>query len=111
MSTFATFKRLKDKGLAALKQGDYVAAKPYLIQAGECIIEICLATRRYRDWAYVVEAIRARRLDRSFADELSPAARSAYFRCYDSRVEEDRYNPEIHDAPPDDEQSGKNRHD
>jgi transitional endoplasmic reticulum ATPase len=40
MATFATFKRLKDKGLAALKQGDYVAAKPYLIQAAECMIEL-----------------------------------------------------------------------
>ena len=39
-SSFATFKRLKDKGIAALKQGDYVAAKPYLIQAAECMIEI-----------------------------------------------------------------------
>ncbi len=39
-STFATFKRLKDKGIAALKQGDYVTAKPYLIQAAECMIEI-----------------------------------------------------------------------
>jgi transitional endoplasmic reticulum ATPase len=40
MATFATFKRLKDKGIAALKQGDYVAAKPYLIQAAECMVEL-----------------------------------------------------------------------
>jgi transitional endoplasmic reticulum ATPase len=40
MATFATFKRLKDKGIAALKRGDYVAAKPYLIQAAECMIEL-----------------------------------------------------------------------
>ena len=39
-TTFATFQRLKDKGIAALKQGDYVAARPYLIQAAECMIEI-----------------------------------------------------------------------
>jgi transitional endoplasmic reticulum ATPase len=39
-ATFATFKRLKDKGLAALQQGDYVGARPYLIQAAECMIEI-----------------------------------------------------------------------
>lgn len=38
--TFATFKRLKDKGIAALKLGDYIAAKPYLIQAAECMVEI-----------------------------------------------------------------------
>lgn len=40
MATFSTFNRLKDKGLAAIKQGDYVAAKPYLIQAAECMIEL-----------------------------------------------------------------------
>ncbi len=40
MATFATFKRLKDKGVAAMKFGDYVAAKPYLIQAAECMIEL-----------------------------------------------------------------------
>ncbi|MFH1746754.1 MAG: ATP-binding protein [Planctomycetota bacterium] len=40
MATFATFKRLKDKGVAALKQGDYITARPYLIQAAECMIEL-----------------------------------------------------------------------
>ena len=45
MATFATFKRLKDKGVAALKQGDYVAAKPYLIQAAECMIELAEETK------------------------------------------------------------------
>lgn len=39
-ATFATFSRLKDKGLAALRDGDYVAARPYLIQAAECMVEI-----------------------------------------------------------------------
>ena len=39
-ATFATFKRLKDKGIAALKRGDHVTARPYLIQAAECMIEI-----------------------------------------------------------------------
>ncbi len=39
-ATFSTFSRLKDKGIAALKSGDYVGAKPYLIQAAECMIEI-----------------------------------------------------------------------
>lgn len=39
-SSFETFQRLKDKGVAALKQGDYLAAKPYLIQAAECMIEL-----------------------------------------------------------------------
>src|SRR5215510_2695078 len=40
MATFATFTRLKDKGLAALRAGDYPAAKPYLLQAAECMIEL-----------------------------------------------------------------------
>ncbi len=40
MATFATFQRLKDKGLAALRDGDPVAARPYLIQAAECMIEL-----------------------------------------------------------------------
>ncbi len=39
-ATFATFKRLKDKGLAAVREGDYVAARPYLIQAAECMVEL-----------------------------------------------------------------------
>lgn len=40
MATFATFKRLKDKGVAAMQEGDYLAARPYLIQAAECMIEL-----------------------------------------------------------------------
>lgn len=38
--SFTTFERLKDKGVAAYRKGDYSAAKPYLIQAAECIIEL-----------------------------------------------------------------------
>lgn len=38
--TFATFERLKNKGVVAYRQGDYGAAKPYLIQAAECMIEL-----------------------------------------------------------------------
>lgn len=40
MATFATFQRLKDKGVAALKAGEYAAAKPYLVQAAECMVEL-----------------------------------------------------------------------
>lgn len=43
-ATFATFQRLKDKGVAAMKEGDYVAARPYLIQAAECMIELAEET-------------------------------------------------------------------
>ncbi len=61
MATFNTLQRLKDKGLAALRQGDYVAAKPYLIQAAECMIEIAeenkdLAQRAEQE-AYAKELI------------------------------------------------------
>ncbi len=50
-STFATFARLKDKGLAALREGDYVSAKPYLIQAAECMIEMAEANADARQKA------------------------------------------------------------
>lgn len=44
-ATFATFTRLKDKGLAALRGGDYASAKPYLLQAAECMIELAEETQ------------------------------------------------------------------
>ncbi len=40
MPTFATFSRLKDRGLAAYKAGDFAAAKPLLIQAAECMLDL-----------------------------------------------------------------------
>jgi hypothetical protein len=63
-------------------------------------LELALATRRYRDWAYVVDAIRARGLDEGFARELHATVRAAYLQCLEQKVEEDRYDPQIHDAPP-----------
>jgi len=38
--SFATFERLKSKGVAAYKQGEYAAAKSYLIEAAECMLEM-----------------------------------------------------------------------
>lgn len=38
--SFATFERLKDRGLAAYKAGDYTAARSYLVQAAEALVEI-----------------------------------------------------------------------
>lgn len=38
--SFATFERLKNKGISAYRQGQYGAAKPYLIQAAECMLEL-----------------------------------------------------------------------
>jgi len=45
MATFATFKRLKDKAIAALKAGDHVTARAYFIQAAECMIELAEENR------------------------------------------------------------------
>ena len=38
--SFATFDRLKGKGVSAYKKGDYLAAKTYLIDAAECMVEL-----------------------------------------------------------------------
>ncbi len=38
--SFATFERLKSKGISSYKKGDYLAAKTYLIEAAECMIEL-----------------------------------------------------------------------
>jgi transitional endoplasmic reticulum ATPase len=38
--SFTTFDRLKAKGVEAYKNGDYLAAKTYLVDAAECMIEL-----------------------------------------------------------------------
>ncbi len=63
------------------------------------LIELKLVTWRFKDWGDVVELIRTHNLDESFADKLHPVTRSAYLQCYDQKLEEDRYNPEIDDPP------------
>ena len=59
--SYNTFERLKDKGLAAYKNGDYGAAKPYLMQAADAIIKIAGQTtdpaRRRRRKAMATELI------------------------------------------------------
>jgi transitional endoplasmic reticulum ATPase len=70
-ATFATFRRLKDKGLAAFRQGDYAAARPYLIQAAECMIELAEANRDPHQ----------RREQESYARELLALARECDRRC------------------------------
>ncbi len=61
MATFATFTRLKDKGIAALKAGDYVAARPYLVQAAECMVQLAEETsdpgKRAEQEAYAKDLI------------------------------------------------------
>jgi len=64
------------------------------------LIELKLVTWRFKDWGDVVALIRIHQLGEAFADELDPTVRGAYLQCYDQRVEEDRYDPQIHDAPP-----------
>ncbi|MCH7720260.1 MAG: ATP-binding protein [Planctomycetes bacterium] len=43
--SFATFDRLKSKGVAAYKNGDYLAAKAYLVDAAECMLEMAAAAK------------------------------------------------------------------
>ena len=65
------------------------------------LIELKLVTWRLKDWADVVELIRERNLDERFGDQFNPLVRQAYLQCFDQKLEEDRYNPEIHDRHPD----------
>jgi len=41
--SYATFERLKDKGVAAYRKGEYAAARSYLSEAAECMIELAEA--------------------------------------------------------------------
>ncbi|MEK6799793.1 MAG: ATP-binding protein [Planctomycetota bacterium] len=43
--TFATFDRLKSKGVEAYKAGEYLTAKTYLVDAAECVIELAAAAK------------------------------------------------------------------
>lgn len=43
--SFATFDRLKSKGVAAYKSGDYLAAKSYLVDAAECMVEMAASAK------------------------------------------------------------------
>jgi hypothetical protein len=85
--------RFPDPSEAEMHEG---AAFPSLAR----LIELKLVTWRYQDWGDVVNLIRVHNLDESFAGKLHPVARSAYLQCHDQKVEEDRYNPEIDEAPP-----------
>ncbi len=44
-ASYNTFQRLKDKGVAAYKRGDYTAARPYLLQAAECGVQLAEEAR------------------------------------------------------------------
>lgn len=43
--SFATFDRLKTKGVAAYKNGDYLTAKTYLTDAAACLVELAEAAK------------------------------------------------------------------
>lgn len=43
--SFSTFERLKGKGVEAYKNGEYVAARTYLADAAECMIELAEAAK------------------------------------------------------------------
>jgi len=81
-ATFATFERLKDKGLAAYKRGDYGAARPYLIEAAECMVELAASAKtenlRRQHEEYAGQLIElARQCDRNRARSTGARARAA----------------------------------
>jgi len=65
--SFETFDRLKAKGVEAYKNGDYLAAKTYLVDAAGCMIEM----------AETVKTPEARRQHEELAAELIDLAKEA----------------------------------
>lgn len=61
------------------------------------LLELKLVTWRYQDWGDVVNLIRHFALDEAFAAKRHPTVRLAYRQCYDQRIEEDKYHPELND--------------
>ena len=55
------------------------------------LIEMKLAARRSRDFADVVELIRANDLDESFRSRLHPTVRSDYIECLEEKRRDDEY--------------------
>ncbi len=79
--SYNTFERLKDRGLAAFKRGDYKAAKPYLMQAADAIIQIAGETespqQRTRRKAMAAELIEFAKLCDKRADDKRADRRAA----------------------------------
>ncbi len=65
--SFATFDRLKAKGVEAYKNGDYLAAKTYLVDAAECMVRM----------SETVKTAEARRQHEELAAELIDLAKEA----------------------------------
>ena len=79
--SYATFERLKSKGVTAYKKGEYAAAKTYLAEAAECMVELAEATdssevRRQR------EEIAAELIDLAKDSNLSCAVQGLYSKCF-----------------------------
>ena len=55
------------------------------------LVQLKLAACRYQDFADVVQLIRVRDLDESFADRLHPGVRSDYIECLEEKRREDDY--------------------
>ncbi len=80
--SYDTFERLKERGLAAYKAGDYAAAKPFLMQAADAIIKIAAETtdagRRQRRKAMAAELIEfARQCDAKGVEKREGRRRAA----------------------------------
>ncbi len=43
--SFATFDRLKSKGVASYQNGDYLAARTYLVDAAGCMLDMAAASK------------------------------------------------------------------
>ncbi len=55
------------------------------------LVQLKLAARRWRDFAYVVELIRHNGLDESFQERLHEAVRPDYIECLEEKRREDEY--------------------
>jgi len=80
--TFATFERMKDKGIAAYKRGEYAVAKTYLVEAAEAMIALAESAKseelRRQHEEYARELIDlARECDRRKTRSAGPGARRA----------------------------------
>ncbi|MCH7814382.1 MAG: ATP-binding protein, partial [Planctomycetes bacterium] len=73
--SFSTFERLKTKGVAAYKKGDYAAGKTYLVEAAECMIEL----------AESAKSPETRRQHEEIAVELIDLAKECSLRKHESK--------------------------
>jgi len=88
--SYNTFERLKEKGLAHFKNGEYAAAKPYLMQAADAIIKIAGDTdngkQRDRRKAMAAELIEFARLCDQRQDQKRTHRRAAANEDDDNKV-------------------------